>query len=138
MARSYYSYEESHRTVNGVKQKRCTKCKKWKDESEFYKQPSRKRKAGLRYWCKKCGCEYFHKYYRRNRKSVKRYRRYEEYHRIVDSVKQKQCKICERWKSESEFYKNRWSKDGLATSCKGCSNKASNKAHKKRQMAVRN
>jgi hypothetical protein len=54
---------------------------------------------------------------------VKRYRRYEEYHRIVDSVKQKQCKKCERWKSESEFHKNRWCKDGLSLLCKECSNR---------------
>ncbi len=66
VVREYYRYEESHRTINGVKQKRCTKCKKWKEESEFYKQPNSK--AGLRYWCKKCGSKYFYKYYRRNRK----------------------------------------------------------------------
>ena len=43
----YFRYEETHRTVDGVKQKRCTKCKKWKDESKFGKD--RYGKDGLGY-----------------------------------------------------------------------------------------
>jgi hypothetical protein len=50
--RRNYRYEESHRTVSGVKQKRCSRCTKWKAESEFYKE--RSRKDGLQVRCKKC------------------------------------------------------------------------------------
>ena len=115
--------------------KRCSKCKKWKDESEFSKQPSRK--DGLRCWCKKCECEYIHKYYRRDRKNVKKYRRYEEYHRVVNGVKQKKCTKCKRWKPEDEFYKNRKPKDGLAWRCKKCIS-GGNRKPRERRLAVRN
>ncbi len=115
--------------------KQCTKCKKWKDESEFSKRLSRK--DGLRCWCKKCGCEYIHKYYRRNRKSVKKYRRYEEYHRAIGGIKQKRCIKCKRWKPLDEFYKNCKSKDGLYCSCKKCVDEFERK-YRKRRLAVRN
>ena len=98
--------------------KQCTKCKKWKDESEFSKQLSRK--DGLRSWCKKCVSEYSHKYYRRNRKSVKKHYSYEECHRVVKGVKEKRCTKCKKWKDESEFSKQRTSKDGLRPWCKKC------------------
>jgi len=48
----YYRYEERHRVVDGVKEKRCYRCKKWKAESEFYKRYSHK--DGLAVWCKGC------------------------------------------------------------------------------------
>jgi len=119
-----------------AKMKQCTRCKRWKDESEFSRQS--RSKDGLRYWCKKCESEYERKRYRKVRKVVKEYYRYEESHRIVDGVKQKRCRRCRRWKAESEFYKTRRHKDGLAVWCKECSNKATNKARKKRRLAVRN
>jgi hypothetical protein len=50
--RKYFTYEERHRVVDGVKQKRCRRCKTWKAESEFYKK--QKHKDGLAIWCKKC------------------------------------------------------------------------------------
>ncbi len=50
--RKYFTYEERHRVVDGVKQKRCRRCKMWKAESEFYKK--QKHKDGLAGWCKKC------------------------------------------------------------------------------------
>ena len=112
--------------------KQCTKCKKWKDESEFSKQP--RRKDGLRYWCKKCECEYVHKYYRRDRKNVKKYRSYEERHRVVDGVKQKQCGKCKRWKPEDQFYKYPKTKDRLDWSCKKCIKRK----YRERRLAVRN
>lgn len=112
------------------KMKRCTKCKKWKDKSEFSIQSSRK--DGLRYWCKKCECEYMHNRYHEGRPSSRRYREYEEYHRLVNGVKQKRCSKCKQWKPESEFCKNRGSRDGLGVWCKKCASEATRKSHKRR------
>ena len=123
--------KESHRTIDDKKQKRCLKCKKWKDESEFNKDQSRK--DGLNSWCKKC----YRNYYLENSKTLKRYLRYEERHRIIDGVKEKRCNGCKKWMDESGFYKACSHKDGLSERCKECANKATDKAHKKR-LASRN
>jgi hypothetical protein len=48
-------YEECHRIVDGVREKLCVKCRKWKRESGFYK--SRARKDGLTARCQKCSYE---------------------------------------------------------------------------------
>ncbi len=133
--KKHFSYEESHRTINSVKQKRCTKCKKLKYESVFSK--NRNNKDGLRFWCKKCEREYKRRYYKRNRGPAK-YLRYEKRHRIVNRVKQKRCSRCKKWKAEREFYKDRLRKDGLKFRCKECSKKANRKSHKKRRLAVMN
>jgi len=45
-------YEDRHRAVNGVKQKLCSKCRRWKSESEFNK--NNMGKDGLQWRCKKC------------------------------------------------------------------------------------
>ena len=50
--KKYYAYEQSHRVVGGVKEKRCRKCRKWKPESKFYKKT--KHKDGLANRCKEC------------------------------------------------------------------------------------
>ncbi len=134
--RRNYSYEESHRTVRGVKQKHCSKCKRWKAESKFAKHSTYG--DGLRYWCKDCEREYKRRYYKKNRKAVKKCLRYEERHRIVNRVKQKRCSRCKKWKTEREFYKNRARKDGLQFLCKKCSKKAYKNSYKKRRKAVRN
>ncbi len=116
--------------------KQCSKCKKWKDESEFSVHKSHK--DGLRYWCKNCVHDYARKRYRKNRKALKIYYRYEERHRTVDGVKEKRCRRCRKWKAESAFYKKRRHKDGLAVWCKECSNKATNKCRRNRWLALRN
>ena len=133
--RDYYSYEESHRTVIGVKQKRCTKCKKWKKESEFGKKSSRRDR--LDFWCKDCKRADVRERYKKDGKGLKEYLRYEERHRVVDGVKQKRCSRCKRWKSESEYYKRPRHKDGLAVYCKECANRASNESRRKRRLDVR-
>ena len=132
LVKKHFRYEESHRTIEGVKQKRCSKCKKWKDESNFGKD--RYGKEGLRYDCKDCVRAYTRKRYKKEGEGLKQYYRYEERHRVIDGVKQKRCCRCKRWKAESDFYKSRLRKDGLQFWCKACANKATNKAHKKRRM----
>ena len=117
MAKRRYSYEERHRTVNGVKQKRCSKCGKWKSESEFHRNGSSK--DGLGRQCKEC----VNRHYERNRKAGRRYLRYEERHRVVDGVEQKRCSTCRRWKAVSEFYESERTRPDLAQSIpieKGC------------------
>ena len=136
MAKRRYSYEESHRTVNGVKQKRCTKCKEWKDESKFGKQ--RRSKDGLRHWCFECRNKRRRKYYDRHRKTTRRNYSYEEAHRVVGGVKQKRCPKCKRWKAESKFSGAQGRKDGLATQCRNCASKTAAESYRKRRLAVRN
>ena len=116
--------------------KQCTKCKKRKDKSEFGK--NRSCKDGLSSRCKECNAEYSRKRYEKNKnRGPAKYLRYEKRHRVVDGVKQKRCSKCKRWKAESDFYKRRSNKDGLAVRCKECSDKATNKC-RRRQTAVRN
>ncbi len=50
--KKYYRYEECHRVVDGVKQKRCRRCKSWKAENQYYKHS--RHKDGLSEWCKEC------------------------------------------------------------------------------------
>ena len=127
-------YEKRHRVVNGAKEKLCRKCKTWKGESEFY--VDRWRKDGLTEWCKNCQLASVRKRYKKTGKGLKKYYRYEECHRVVDGVKQKRCRNCRKWKAESEYYQDRWHKDGLTGRCKKCSYKAASKARNKRRLAV--
>jgi len=53
--KKYYKYDECHRVVGGVKEKRCRRCGKWKPESEYYKRY--RNKDGFAVWCKKCADE---------------------------------------------------------------------------------
>ena len=115
--------------------KQCTKCKKWKNEIKFGKDS--KNKDGFRYWCKDCVRARMRDRRKKGWRGLKQYYRYEETHRLVDGVKQKRCRRCRRWKAESDFYKARKNKDGLAIWCKECANKATDKARKKR-LAFRN
>ena len=118
-----------------ARMKRCTKCEKWKGESEFSRHS--RNKDGLRCWCKQCESEYARKHYKRDERRLKKYRSYEEYHRVANGVKQKRCRRCGKWKDESRFYRKRKAKDGLAVWCKECADKATNKARTQR-LAVRN
>jgi len=51
-ARVYLRFEQRHRIIDGVKQKLCRTCKRWKDESAFYK--NRSGKDGLDDQCRNC------------------------------------------------------------------------------------
>lgn len=120
MTKKYYRYKDSHRTVRGVKQKRCTMCEKWKPEREFHKD--RARTDGLKIRCKQCDTEYQRKLRRKREKKFRTYLRFEERHRTFHGVKQKLCGSCKQWKSEDEFYRNRAAKDGLHAHCRVCCN----------------
>jgi ribosomal protein S18 acetylase RimI-like enzyme len=104
--------------------------------SNIYVVESRKSRDGLLWQCKKCESEYIRKRLEQKRKGARRNLRYEDRHRVVNGIKQKFCRKCRRWKSESEFYKDRSQKDGLYDRCKKCSYKATNKSRKKRRLAV--
>jgi len=69
------------------------------------------------------------------KKSLGRSKKHEDFHRVVDDVKQKLCRKCNEWKSESEFHKNASSKDGLAGTCKKCKAEAA-KEYRRRRKAV--
>jgi len=43
-------------------------------------------------------------------------------HRIVDGVEQKECSICEEWKSLAQFSEDKSKWDGLHYQCRVCSN----------------
>jgi hypothetical protein len=101
--------------------KQCTKCKKQKDESEFCKRS--RHKDGLSYWCKACESEYARKRYSRDGKRPRKYLRYNERHRVVKGVAQKQ------------FYKKSKHKDGLAIWCKKCADLATNSCRRRRRLA---
>ena len=115
--------------------KQYSKCKKRKDESEFGK--NRKSKDGLGCWCIECMRANRRERYKKKRGVVKKYLRYEERHRVVKGIRQKKCRGCMKWKAESEFYKKKLHKDGLAVWCKECANTATNKSLKK-FLAIRN
>jgi hypothetical protein len=51
-SKRYYRFQERHRIVKRVKQKRCSRCRKWKPQSEFYRK--HRHKDGLAVWCKQC------------------------------------------------------------------------------------
>ena len=105
-----------------VGMKRCTKCGKLKDKSEFGKE--KRIKNGLMSWCKQCEQQYQRVYYLRTRKVTRRNFKYEESHRVSGGVKQKRCRKCRRWKARSEFHRDSNNKDGIRVECKKCANKA--------------
>ena len=132
MTKRYYKYEETHRTVRGVKQKLCCRCKQWKKGSLFHR--NRRSKDGLQWPCKECEKKYDRERYERIRKTGRKNFRYEDRHRVVNGVKQKFCHKCKRWKNETEFYKDSTRKDGLMSRCKKCSYKPAKKSGKKRRL----
>ena len=121
MSKKCYSYEETHRTVKGVKHKLCVKCNKWKGKSEFRREPARK--DGLRRLCRECDRARERAIYRKDKKHVRERLRYEESHRTFRGVKQKLCSLCKEWIDESHFHRDRRSRDGLDPRCKECKSK---------------
>ena len=130
--RKYLRYEQRHRVVNGIKQKLCIKCRRWKKENAYYTNNSEKDDLSAR--CKNCTYKAANKSYKPRSMGTRRNLRYEDRHRVVNGVKQKFCRMCKSWKSEGEFYKNRLRKGGLDNRCKKCSYKPVKKFHKKRPL----
>jgi len=135
MTKKYYKCEETHQTVNGIKLKRCTKCKRWKEISEFCKD--RARKDGLKIYCNSCNNAYALKSYRKNKRPVRDYLRYGDRHRVIRGFKEKLCSRCKQWKFYSEFYKNSRTKDVLSLSCKECERKRTENKRKSDRKYLR-
>jgi len=120
MTRKNFKYEDTHRKVNGRKQKYCIKCHEWKFEREFSKD--RSSIDGLDMRCRDCARLHeqdLHRIAIRKRK-VTAYLRFKDRHRTVNRVKQKLCTNCGEWKEENEYYKNSAVRDGLMGKCKEC------------------
>jgi len=128
MTKRYYKFGETHRTIKGRKQKYCTTCKQWKGESEFRKD--RAKRDGLKIGCRDCDSAYQREYQRKHRGNARKYLKFEERHRIIDRVREKLCTKCGKWKKESEYYKQRSDRDGLAGQCRKCSYTPTAKSHK--------
>jgi len=135
MTKRYYKCEETHHTVKGIKLKRCTKCKRWKEVSEFNKD--RARKDGLKIYCKSCNSLYAIRLRRKSKKPVRDYLRYEDRHRVIRGFKEKLCSRCKKWKYYSEFYKNSRAKDGLTVWCKECERKRAESKQKSERKYLR-
>lgn len=131
MTRKYYTYEDTHRKVNGRKQKYCIKCHEWKVEREFSKDQSSM--DGLDMRCRDCARSHaqdLHRIATRKRK-VTVYIGFKDRHRTVSGVKQKLCTNCGEWKKLNEYYKSSAQKDGLMGRCKECTyNPTGNKKSK--------
>jgi len=119
MTKRYYKYGETHRTVKGRKQKYCTTCKQWKGEKEF--RIDRHKRDGLKIRCRDCDDAYEREYRMKHRGDVRKYLKFEERHRTVSGLREKLCAKCQQWKKDSEYYRQRTSKDGLSGWCKKCS-----------------
>ncbi len=60
---------------------------------------------------------------------IRRVRKYEECHKIIDDVEYKQCNSCDEWFlcNDEYFYKVKNKTDGLRPDCKNCTKKNSKK-----------
>ena len=116
--KEYLSFEERHRTVDGVRQKLCTGCKRWKDEGDFHRD--RSFRDGLALQCIECRAGHGGKHRKGNARSRRRNLGYAERHRVVRGVKQKLCGGCNQWKDHNHFYRNGSTTDGLGFHCKEC------------------
>ncbi|OHB63952.1 MAG: hypothetical protein A2168_08940 [Planctomycetes bacterium RBG_13_50_24] len=137
MAKKYYKYEETHRKVDGRKQKYCTKCDNWKDESEF--NIDRSNRDGLDMRCRDCARVHAQARYRKatKKKKIIVYLRFKDRHRVIKRVRQKLCTKCGKWKKEIEYYRSISEKDGLMCRCKECTYKPGKKS-RKRRSALKN
>ena len=128
--RDLYSYEKYNK--QGLKQ--CTKCKQWKEISEFCICTANR--DGLSCHCKQCQHEY----------DVKRNGKIWIPNYLQHKDGKKYCLTCKQWVDEKDFYKSKQSKDGLSSRCKFCQQKYDKKhreqiaerARKYRQEQIKN
>ena len=135
MTKKNLKYNNTYRTVKGIKQKLCIMCEEWKPESEYHK--NRSKMDGLGSQCKECTRVYFQSRYRKSKKCVKDRLRYENLHRTSCGVKEKLCSRCKQWKAESHFHKHRGSKDGLQSACKECASEYNRKRYEQINVSPR-
>lgn len=109
---------------NEQEQKQCSKCKQWKNESEFGKKTDSA--DGLNTICKSCQHDYDmarseqrkEKYRQIKEQEIKRNRKYDSEGHLL-----KQCSKCKQYKvlNEDNFRKNsQYTIDGYAGVCKQC------------------
>lgn len=89
-------------------QKQCTKCKQWKDETEFSKGSL---PDGLNTVCKFCD---------KTRAATFRKPREQYAYEMYNEQGQKQCSKCKQWKSIDNFCTCTANRDGLSHYCRQC------------------
>lgn len=116
--------------------KKCSKCRKIKPLSEFYKN-SKTSRDGYGYYCKECQKDYKKEYRRANRNRDKenlaraklreRYRRANrkrtEKEWLDDRGVIKKCPNCRKLKALSEFVRELGNKNGHKSRCRECTKK---------------
>jgi hypothetical protein len=120
MTGKYFRYEDTHRKVNGRRQKYCVKCHEWKYEREFSKD--RSSRDGLDMLCRYCARLHAQELHRRatRKRKVTAYLKFKDRHRTVNRVKQKLCTRCGEWRELNEYYRNIAARDGLMGICRKC------------------
>lgn len=84
-------------------EKKCSRCKLYKDVSKFYKNKSRK--DGLFGYCIECKKNYTKELFN----NIK-----------IEEKNEKVCLVCKESKDISNFYKNNYSKDKKLAICNQC------------------
>ena len=113
--RTNLKFEQRHRIIDGLKEKLCSKCGRWKQESKFYKSSSHKDELST--WCKKCS-------HKPGKNKIRTNLTFEQRHRIIDGIREKLCSKCDEWKNEKEFNKSSSTQDGLTQWCRRCARKS--------------
>jgi Recombination endonuclease VII len=100
--------------------KRCSRCKKSKDRSEFSR--SGRSKDGLQPWCRTCYAAY-QRDAGHNKRLQEAYKKKHDdafYQLAFSELRLKFCAGCGQAKSIKEFYKKRSGSDGFASYCRPC------------------
>ena len=87
----------------------CSKCKKWLEESEFYKNSNKKgSKNGLSRWCKECSKQCYQEHKEKNLQYAKQYRDTNKYKK---EIKQYTKQYRSTHKKEIKQYRNTHKKE---------------------------
>jgi len=104
----------AHRFQGTQEEKQCSGCDAWKVLKEFSK--NKRSWDGLCYRCK--ACQKIAQEKRRRKLGIKP--RLLAEHRFQGDLEEKQCSKCDEWKVLKEFFRDKTSRDGLESRCKGC------------------